>query len=368
MQRSFALRAALAALPLLWADPASAQHAYMSPAGECGFDLEDRGFYTFEDFQYFKPPPADIRTPRHSARVYKAEPLPFSGGVAGVDSTDTDIFFDGSFGETFQFIGWNLEPGDISNCMRAAGITTFIQASAHVLIDTNLSSRPVMNTDYRLGFGLAGRPLRIFRPLSFKVHLFHESSHIGDEYVLEASEVPGFRRWNISYEAVEALLAVDHFDDGEWWGWPAYMRVYGGGRRLTSFFDISEPWKGGFEEYVTRDTFGQRPLLVASDWETQAGAEFYLRAWEADHLGHGHFFKWQYTMAAVDLQRTSLLDVATPTQMWSTHAMLALVWGDYFNARSSNQLAAEWYRGVNPHGQFRNSELDYWALSLTIRF
>ncbi len=361
----------LALLPLLLVkspDALRAQGHRAGEVGQCAFDVEDRGFYTFEDFQYFKPPAADIRTPRHTARVYQSTPLAYSAGPAGVDSTSTHLFFDGSFGETFQLLGWNYEPGDIDNCMRAAGVSLFAQASAHILIDTQLSSHPVMNTDYRIGAGFTGRPFRGFRPFSFKIQFFHESSHIGDEYVLSAAPVPEFKRWNVSYEAIEALVSLDRYDEADFWGWPVYLRAYGGGRRLTSFFDVTEPWKNRFEEFITRDTFGQAPLLLAHQWEAQAGGEIYLDAWEPNHVDHGHFWKWQYTMAAVDFSRTSLLDTVTPETMWSTHAMLGLVWGEYFNAKRSNQLALEYYRGVNPHGQFRNSELDFWALAFTVRF
>ncbi|MDH3222421.1 MAG: DUF1207 domain-containing protein [Gemmatimonadota bacterium] len=346
----------------------SAQHETETAYGRCGFDIDDRGFYTFEDFQYFKPPVADIRTPRHVARLYEDTPLPYSGGAQGVDSTSTHAFFDGSFGETFPFLGWNLEEGEIRDCMSAAGVATFFQASAHVLIDLVQSSNPVMNTDYRIGFGLSGRPLKSFRPLAFKVHLFHESTHIGDEYVLEAAEDPAFRRWNVSYEAVEVLGALDYFDPGGSWGWPAYMRVYGGGKRLTSFFNVFEPFRLEFDQYLTRDSFGQTPLLLATQWEAQTGAEFFLQAWPSDHLGHGHFWKWQYSMAAVDVSRVNRLDVADPESVWSTHAMIGLVWGAHFNAQRSNQLTVDWYRGVNPHGQFRTAETDWIGLTLTLRF
>lgn len=363
-------------LPLLvvtvWAfvspAPAFAQHETQTPAGACGFDIEDRGFYTFEDFQYFKPPVADIRTPRHVARVYRDTPLPYSAGVQGVDSTSTDLFFDGSFGETFPFLGWNFEDGDIRDCMSVAGIATFFQASAHVLLDLDQTSNPLMNTDYRIGFGMSGRPLRSFRPFAFKLHLFHESSHIGDEYVLEASEDPGFRRWNVAYEAVEVLGALDYFDPGGSWGWPAYLRAYGGGRRLTRFFNVFEAFELEFDQYVTRDTFGPTPLLLANQWEIQTGAELFLQGWSPDHLGHGHFWKWQYTMAAVDIARVNRFDTAAPESVWSTHAMVGLVWGAHFNAQNSNQLSLDWYRGVNPHGQFRTAETDWIGLTLTLRF
>ena len=361
-----ALGTACLALVVTAADTRSQE--YMSPAGECGFDLEDRGFYTFEDFQYFKAPVADIRTPRHVARAYRDAPFPYSAGTQGVDSTASNLFFDGSFGETFPFMGWNLEPGDIPNCMSAAGYSTFFQASAHILLDTDSPSNPVINTDYRVGFGLSGRPFRSFRALAFRAHAFHESTHIGDEYALEASRDPAFQRWNVSYEAIEGFLALDHYRNTHRFFMPAYVRAYGGARRLTNLFDVFSPWTAAFDEFVTSSTNGSNPLLASEQWEQQLGGELYLRGWLSDHLDHGHFYKWQYMMAAVDIARVNLLDVAAPGMVWSTHAMAGLVWGDHFNAKRSNQLTLNWYRGVNPHGQFRNSELEWLGLTLTIRF
>lgn len=76
-------------------------------------------------------------------------------------------------------------------------------------------SQPLLNTDYQVGFPLSFRRGEI----SARLRLYHQSSHLGDEYLL-SGEAP--ERVDLSIEAIEGMLARDL---GRW-------RIYGGGGYL----------------------------------------------------------------------------------------------------------------------------------------
>ena len=188
--------------------------------------------YFLEDFQYFKPIVANVRTPQNHVRLYRAGEVPFSNSTSQGDHW----FVDASFGERFSLLGYgfsttNQEP------FRSPGVSMFVDGASHLLIDLNTESRDVINADYQVGLGVAVR-LPFARFLAFPYRFFHESAHIGDEYTLFASPQPSFRRYNISYEANELYAAMDHrappFRSGVPQARISYMRAYAGFRRLNT--------------------------------------------------------------------------------------------------------------------------------------
>jgi hypothetical protein len=68
--------------------------------------------------------------------------------------------------------------------------------------DLGGDSYDLINADYNIGLPLSYRR----GPLSFRFRPYHESSHIGDEFLLNH---PKFNRVNFSYEEVEAILSYD---------------------------------------------------------------------------------------------------------------------------------------------------------------
>jgi Protein of unknown function (DUF1207) len=76
-------------------------------------------------------------------------------------------------------------------------------------------SSDLINTDF-----VGGIPLTLRRgPLSFRGRLYHQSSHLGDEFLLDNPDVD---RVNLSFEAIDALLSLTL----------GPVRVYGGGGYL----------------------------------------------------------------------------------------------------------------------------------------
>ncbi len=96
-----------------------------------------------------------------------------------------------------------------------------IPISALLLIDMFESvTAPLINNDYRFG----GKITALYSPYSMQDHfiknfcltivpLFHESSHIGDEYALHGyNTLPGFKRINLSYEAWQLFFGINRPD------------------------------------------------------------------------------------------------------------------------------------------------------------
>ncbi len=72
-------------------------------------------------------------------------------------------------------------------------------------------SHDLINADYTVGIPLTFR----YEEFSMRVRLYHQSSHLGDEYLLRYHP----KRVNLSYEAFSLLLARDF----------GRFRLYGGG-------------------------------------------------------------------------------------------------------------------------------------------
>lgn len=341
----------------------------------CSTAEDHHGIYFFRDYQYYKPMMANIRSPRAYVRHYAVEdPVPFTNRAP--DGTDHSVFgfFDFGYGESFPLMGWNLDAQEPENCLEANGLALFIQGSAHSLIDMDTESHDVLNTDFRIGGGLVAR---FAKHLSARLQYFHESTHVGDEYVLGAVDDDDFLRYNVSYEAWEAYLAADHYDaendlDGGLSVRPVYARAYGGVRLLTS--GLTGTFDRTFEAYdLGTGTFVPDPLRVGRDTEFQLGGELFWDCFRLpeDEPGGNAFWRithFQYLFAAGDLYVRDRYDHVAPERVPSLHLMVGAAYGPYFRGERSVQWAIHRYDGVNPHGQFRTTELDYWAISFALKF
>jgi len=75
-----------------------------------------------------------------------------------------------------------------------AGISQIgIQAAVFALFNLDAPSSDLVNADYWIGLPLSYRR----GPWSYLIRLYHQSSHLGDEFILGN---PGINRVNLSYE------------------------------------------------------------------------------------------------------------------------------------------------------------------------
>lgn len=93
-----------------------------------------------------------------------------------------------------------------------------ILAGVFAQFDLDSASDDLINADYVVGVPVSWRS-GLF---STRVRLYHQSSHLGDEFLLGN---PGFPRVNLSFEALEAVVSLD---TPAGWG-----RVYVGGSYLV---------------------------------------------------------------------------------------------------------------------------------------
>jgi hypothetical protein len=142
--------------------------------------------------------------------------------------------------------------------------------------DMRPPSYNLLNSDFVVGLPFTWRQGR----WSARVRLYHQSSHLGDEYLLAT----GPERVNLSFEALELIAA---FDAGAW-------RAYAGGERLIRRDPTSlKPglWHAGLEyrgaaALVRLGRLGGGRVLVALDtklaeqrrwqvaWSARVGLEF----------------------------------------------------------------------------------------------
>lgn len=185
-----------------------------------------------------------------------------------------------------------------------------VQGAVFALFNLDATSSDLVNADYWIGLPWSFR----HGPWSYQVKLYHQSSHLGDEFLLGN---PGVNRVNLSYEEIKGLASY------EWERW----RVYGGGGYIVH----SEP-----------DLKRKR---------VQAGVE-YLRPRAMRELDF---------IAAVDMQLSEELD-------WKSG--LSAQAGFEFRGTSQHRvrLMLEHFDGHSPNGQFYRERLRYTGLGLYFRF
>jgi hypothetical protein len=247
--------------------------------------------YALPERELFGPLLADPRQPRFSVSYqrYRSPASEFSAA---------SVAFGEYFGLASGFFGssGNSQVG--------------IQGGVFALFNLDAPSSDLINADYWIGLPISYRK----GPWSYVLRFYHQSSHLGDEFILGN---PGVDRINLSYEDMELLVSY------EWERW----RLYGGGGYLL----------------------GNEPDLAPK--HLQGGAE-YVRPRAAGRLSF---------IAAIDVQVSEELD-------WRRSSSYQAG----FELRSSSlrrvRLMVEHFRGHSPNGQFYRESLRYTGLGLYFGF
>lgn len=245
----------------------------------------------------FDPLLADPRWPHFSAsyRYFRDDPDVEHAGAVG-------------FGETFslyrdQGLGGRWEIG--------------FQAGVFALFDLNSESMDLINADYMVGIPIAYRR----GDFSALGRIYHQSSHLGDEFLLRNSR-NGRNRLNLSYEAVDLLLSYDIGSS---------LRVYGG---------------GGF--LFHREPSSLDPLMFQAGVEYESSRRF----WDV-------------------LRPIAALDVQSREEYGFSPDFAIRAGVQIENPRIVSQkvqLTGEYYNGRNPNGQFYVRDLEYWGIGLHVFF
>lgn len=95
------------------------------------------------------------------------------------------------------------------------GFQLDVMGSIFAQFDLGAPSNDLINADYILGFPFTFRR----SGFSFRAKLYHQSSHLGDEYLLRSEEIV---RENLSFESIEFLVSQEI----------GVLRVYAGAERI----------------------------------------------------------------------------------------------------------------------------------------
>jgi Protein of unknown function (DUF1207) len=212
-----------------------------------------------------------------------------------------------SFGETFTLLR--------ERAGSASWWEVGIQAGVFAVFDLASDSMDLVNADYFVGVPLSWRHgdwSAIFR-------LFHQSSHLGDEFLLRTQT----ERVNLSYESVD-LKGSYEFGD--------VLRLYAGGGYL----------------------FDQEPASL-DPWSIQYGLEL-ISPWPP--RGDS---RWR-PIAAADLQHRE-------ENGWSLDLSLrAGIQLDGILVSRNLQILLEYFKGHSPNGQFYKEKIEYLGLGAHFHF
>ncbi len=210
------------------------------------------------------------------------------------------------YGETFGlYRREGKHPGD--------GLQLSVSGGLFAQFNLDAPSDDLVNADYVIGIPVTYRR----GPWSSRVRLYHQSSHLGDEYLLRARP----ERINLSFESLEMLLSYD---------W-RQVRLYGGGEYLVAREPRDLDPEGVHAGFEFR---GTTPLL-----------------WGGRLLGGVDLKSWREHEWSVD-----------------TSVKVGLEFGATQQGRRRLRVMAEAYDGYSPHGQFYEDEISYYGLGVYLGF
>lgn len=204
------------------------------------------------------------------------------------------------------------KPGD--------GFQMSLAGSVFAQFDLGSASYDLVNADYIIGLPITFRR----KAFSMRFRLYHQSSHLGDEFLLRENN-PKFVRENISFEAAEMILSLD--------GGP--FRIYGGGEYLLR----RDP--EDLERYVAHGGVELRPARRLVRFGTVAGVRFVAG-------GDVKASEEQDWKPAVSIRTGFEFDRPRDTDPPGRR------WGLLFEA----------YTGPSPYGQFFRNQVRYFGAGI----
>lgn len=238
--------------------------------------------------------------------------------------------------------------------------STFVMTGAFNIILDSLepTTRMVINTDYWLGSELR---TVLYHPTfeKWKIRnlgliltpMYHESTHIGDEFVIEAlQQDPNFYRINVSYESWVLALSINDPDTLQ-------------GNVLSARIALSGIWfpQDGFYQYDQSETQGQDLLLG------EKSMEYWMQInWRRTQGLFANNTFHQISSVEVRNRIKYGYEADNPERRtWNINAYI----GWEYQSKSDRKVGGylRTYYGINPHGQFRDIDNFYFiGLSLVL--
>lgn len=258
----------------------------------------DKDIIYFARGDLFIPPLADQKQPRFHM-TYQHYNTNFGGYNIG------SVGFGENFGIA-RYLG--EDKGD--------GFQVGMSAAVFAIFNLDAESMDLLNADYVVGFPVSLRK----KNFSGRLRLYHQSSHLRDEFLLQPQPIIKPERINLSFEAAELLLSMEINN----------FRFYGGGTRIISSQTPLKRKKihcgfefigNNFKKLSLRPVFGLNlDFWDETDWEKN-------------------------------------LSLKTGVRLRSPYSDMRAI---YF--------LIEYFNGHIPHGQFYKMEVDYFGLGITLTF
>ncbi len=282
--------------------------AQMSYPDRCGSGIprdEHAGYFPLPRGDVFCQLIADPKAPRSFATFVRER--------LDTTSSSTGTLASVGIGDVFPLGRWaGAKPGD--------GVQLSLSAGVFAQFDLGTASYDLLNADYMVGIPLTMRRGKT----SARLRIYHQSSHLGDEYLLRE---PAARRdrENLSFESVEGLLSVD--------AGPA--RIYGGGEMLIN----REP--RDLSRAVIHGGVELRPMPFILPLGQLGGFRFLA----ATDVKTSREHDWKPSISArVGLEYDRARGAAPAARRWA--------------------LLAEYYEGPSPYGQFFREQVRYTGLGV----
>jgi hypothetical protein len=305
--------------------------------------LSAQQFFAFEGRRYFDPLIAGVREPHISAVIGTSSRMAFQ-----VSTAERRLAWDIDVGAELPLFGWESAAAVSGKVpARATGIGLWFPIDFHMIEDFEDASNPIVNNDYR--FGLMLKLQRWLSPtshLGMRLHVGHESTHLGDEFsILALQHHPAtFERINVSWEFLDtSVLYERNFGAGEW-------SVRAG---VTSTLPFGDSYYSTDDNSVTGSPIGI--VTESANWLDPHGG--FQVQW--DELAGDGFFSRFAGYGSVELRWRSIYDYhkADAGDRESRRASFNVIAGvkpTGVGDLGLTSLFIRLYNGVNPHGQFRN--------------
>lgn len=308
-------------------------------------------WWSFEGRDYYNPLIAGVRDPNVSALV----PAYYDRMAFMTDRSSKRIGWDIDLPTELPIFGRESADGAGAVGDGEWGWGVWIPIDFHMIEDFRDESAPIVNTDYRFGAmfkfrrGLANK-----RAVAARIHVGHESTHLGDEFSINGKRAfpETFERINVSWEYLDAGVLYEWIGKYEW-------NARAG---VTATLPFASSYYQTGPGTVTESPIG--PVTESKNWwDPYVGLEFVN-----DEAFHN---KWDlYVSGELRWRSVYQYHKADPDAAEERQPSVNLIVG---TKKVGSGLGigraspfVRFYRGVNPHGQFRNQK-SYTEIGVGVR-